>query len=296
MKKLIFIIITSTIFFSTNGLISLNGDFHLIMRNIKLAGSYRAAKDYDNSFRYLNLSQKALHNNKSKEAAYWKAAVKEGFALTYRDIGMYQEALKYIDSAITDFKRIITQPDGSPLPLSHIKEQLNDLIFNREQIKPLNIPQNILNLDNQKLKEIPSTVPAGVENLSLANNKFKNLPNTLSRFNNMKYLDLSDNKIRDGRFNFTTLTNLIWLDLSNNKIKELDESISELKNLNFLDLSGNNMKNIPVGICNLKSLKILNLKDNKIPFEQIANLIKCMPNTNILYDIYVLKGDEEEGL
>ncbi len=294
MKKFSTLIILCLVFFSANGLISLNSDFHQAVRYIKLAGTYRQAKDFDNAFRYLNLSQKMLSQNKSKEAIYWRAAIKEGFALTYKDIGMYPEASKYLDSAINEFKAVIVQPDGSPLPLEHIREQLNEMQITKQIIKPLQSLQNILNYDNQKLKEFPSDIPNNIENLSLSNNRFKTIPSGLANYNRIKYLDLSNNKIRDGRFNFSVLPNVLWLNLSNNKIRNLDESISALKKIEFLDLSGNAIKKIPFGLCELKTLKVLNLKDNKIPFEQITNLIKCLPNTNILYDIYVLKGDELE--
>ena len=72
-------------------------------------------------------------------------------------------------------------------------------------------------------------------------------------------------------------------------------NISELKQLQFLDLSGNALKNIPIGIAELKHLRILNIKGNKIPFEQISNLIRILPNTNILYDEFILKGEEEDS-
>lgn len=296
MKKTIISLMIIAVFLSSNYLISKGGNINLGIKYIKLATSYREAKDYDNAFKYLKESQAIIYKYKTAEAKYWKAAIKENYALTYREIGMMEEFHRYLDSAISDYKVIISQPDGSPMPLQLIKDNLNNLNYTKEYSAALTNTgsNNTINYDNQKLKEIPNEIPNSVINLSLANNRLKDIPFRILEFNKLKYLNLANNKIKAVKIDFSRLQNLQWINLSGNKIRSIDESISQLKNLNFLDLSNNALKKLPLGLGNLKNLKVLNLKNNKIPFEQIAQLIKSLPNTNILYDTYVLKGEEQE--
>ena len=295
MKNLIISVLIVGMFLTANYLISQGSGLNLGVRYIKLSMSYREAHDYDNAFKYLNESQAIIYKDKTKSAKYWKAAIRENLAYTYKEIGMLDEAQKYLDSAINDYKSIITQPDGSPLPLQLLKENLNALNFSKEQIK--GITKNgatTINYDNQKFKELPNDIPSNVENLSLANNRFRDMPSQIMSLKNLKYLNMANNKLKSVKIDFSRLSGLLWIDFSSNKIRTIDESIANLKSLNFLDLSNNSLKTLPIGLCNLKNLKVLNLKNNKIPFEQIAQLIKCLPNANILYDTYILKGNEIE--
>ncbi len=296
MKKTINIIMILLVFLSSNYLISKANNLNLGIRYIKLASSYREARDYDNAFKYLKESQSIIYKYKNADARYWKAAIKENFAYTYKAIGMNEEAQRYLDSAIVDYKILIAQPDGSPIPLQLLRENMLNLNFTKEQFKSFDKSDyTTINYDNQKLKELPNNTPNNVVNLSITDNRFKDIPFNIQNFTDLKYLNLANNKIKAIKLDFSKLKNLNWLNLSGNKIRTIDESISELKNLNFLDLSNNLLKKLPLGLCNLKNLKVLNLKNNKIPFEQIAQLIKCLPNTNILYDTFIRKGDEIEA-
>jgi Leucine-rich repeat (LRR) protein len=295
MKKTINVIMILLVFLSSNFLISKGTILNLGIRYIKLAMSYREAHDYDNAFKYLKESQAIIYKYQNIEAKYWKAAIQENLAYTYKDIGLYEEAQKYLDSAINQYKIIIAQPDGSPIPLQLLKENMSNLTFSKEQFKAFTKSDiTTINYDNQKLKELPNNTANNVVNLSVSNNRFTDIPAQLINFKDLKYVNLANNKIKSVKLDFSRLPILQWLDLSGNKIRTIDESIAYLKNLNFLDLSNNALKTLPAGLCNLKNLKVLNLKKNKIPFEQIAQLIKCLPNTNILYDTYIRKGDEIE--
>jgi len=60
-----------------------------------------------------------------------------------------------------------------------------------------------------------------------------------------------------------------------------------------LDLSDNDLEEIPRNICGCENLQVLNLKGNEINFESLTNIIRCLPNTNILFDEYEPKSEEE---
>ena len=277
--------------------LSANDSFADAVKFIKLSNTYRESKDYESAIKFLKRSKAAIETTKfNRESKYWLAAIDESYFYIFRDLGLIDEARKHLNSALAAFERIINQKDGSPLPLDLIRDNLKNLEYQNQLLKPETFGLNkIINLDNQKLKQVPSDLQLDLENLSMANNKLRDFPASLFQYKEIKYLNLSNNRIRNIQFDFANLNKLIWLNLSNNSLKTMQGNISELKQLQFLDLSGNALKNIPIGIAELKHLRILNIKGNKIPFEQISNLIRKLPNTNILYDEYILKGEEEDS-
>ena len=150
-----------------------------------------------------------------------------------------------------------------------------------------------VNYDKCKLKTLDKELPADVENVSAAENKLKDFPYVALQLKKLKYLNLRDNRI----VNFTIgerNAKLEWLDLSNNKLKVVPETIANLPNLTFLDLSGNKLKDLPISLTSLKKLKWLNLKNNKIPSDKLKNIIKALPETNIMHDEYILKAQTKE--
>lgn len=279
-----------------------SSEIELAKKYIKLSETYRVSGDYENAFKYLDKSAGILSRFNNGEAKYWKSVVKEYYAYIYSDLGKYDKALISIDKAIQEYEARINQIDGSPLPLKMTRDRIKDLTDNYGQTSATpgisgyasGLPNVSLNLNNQNLKDVPSGIDKSINNLSLGNNRLKSIPGDLSRLNNLEYLDLSNNKIREVRIDFSNFPKLRWLNLSANKIKNIDESIGSLGRLEILDLSANNIKNLPLSLHKLKNLKILNLKNNRIPFEQIANIIKSLPNTNILYDKYELKSETIE--
>ncbi len=121
----------------------------------------------------------------------------------------------------------------------------------------------ILNLSNQKLKELPN-VDKRVKNLILSYNRFRKFPEKLCDFKDLEVLDLSNNRLRN-----------------------LPESVAKLKNLRFLNLENNKIRKLPLSLGKLKKLEYLNLKGNdKIPIEQIINLVRELPNANIVFGEY----------
>ncbi len=214
----------------------------------------------------------------------------------------YQNALDSFNEALAIYKRIIFQPDGSPLPLEAMLKNINDLVDELDSInndapifqKSAIAGEKVLNFDRQKLKNLPSDIPQNSKSISLAYNRFNQFPDGITKFTNLEYLDLSNNRIKNVSTSIGDLDRLHYLDLSNNRITNLSSSIGGLYNLVELNLENNRLKDLPATICNLKNLEILNIRNNKIPFEKISNIIKCLPKCNVLYDEYILKPKQVE--
>jgi Leucine-rich repeat (LRR) protein len=107
-------------------------------------------------------------------------------------------------------------------------------IPNLSQFKKL----RALNLNNNKIKEIPETLPDSLRELYLANNDIKQIPDTLP--NSLQYLYLSGNQIEE--IPKTLPNSLRLLLLAVNQIKEIPDT---LPNLQIFDLRFNKIKEIP---------------------------------------------------
>ncbi len=291
------IIKTLTIFIVTLMLLSFSEDnVSLGTRYLKLGNTYREAGHYEKAADYLNKGRKLLNNVKSWEGKYWTAAANEFFGYLFRDIGMLEEAEAYLKEAKQQYSNLISMADGSQVAVESAMNSLKAIEDQLSGMSKRNTPdaKNILNFDKQKLKNLPPDIPADIENLSLADNRFNEFPSGLLSYPGLKHIDISGNRIKSVPDNIYLLKNLHWLDLSENRLKTIPNGIGKLDKLWELDLSDNRLKDLPPGICEMKNLKILNIRNNKIPFEKIANIIKCLPNTNVLFDEYILKEDAEE--
>jgi Leucine-rich repeat (LRR) protein len=244
-------------------------------RYLKLSATYIMNCDFNEASNFIKKAENRLErsNSTSWDTRYWKAVAKE-----YR--GYLALCLDMKDAAKDNFmeaKRIYTQlvsmKGGSQDAIDNVLNSLDNIeknISSNSFVIPGISNRTILNLDNQKIKDNFSFIPDGIQNLSLANNRIKNV------------------------YGLVDKTNLTHLNLANNRIKELPMNIDDLSNLEWLDLSGNRLKDLPPSMCNMTNLKVLNLKNNRLPIEDITNLIKCLPNTNILYDEYIRKDDSED--
>lgn len=295
MKKIIVLI------FFVFAIISLQADNDLFdegVRFLKLGNTYREAKDYDKATDFINQGKKIVSRDSTWNAKYWTAVSNEFYGYLFRDINMPDLAVEYFEKAIEQYSRIIVQTDGSQVALEPVLESINKLKYQTHKLEnpaPEAIAgEPVVNMDNLKLKSMP-VIAENTENLSMALNKFKSIPAGVFSLKNLRYLNLSNNKIKEVSGSFDDISNLHYLDLSDNKIKSVSDNISELKKLKELDLSNNSLKLIPQGLCEMKQLEVLNLRGNKIKFEQIKNLIQCLPKTNIIHDEYILKEKDQSG-
>lgn len=278
------------------------------IRYLKLGNTYREANEFNKAEEFLNKGKNLVSVGFKWENKYWTAVADEYFAYLYNDLSKMQNdennknyfkqlSFEYFNKAKSQYENLVTIKDGSQDAISEVMKNLDGLNkkFNSTYEQKANqISNNVLNYEKLKLRELPIGIGDNVENLTLAENKFREFPPGLSNFKNLQYLNLSENKIKSISPDLEQLTNLKWLDLSNNKIKELPINLCNLQNLEELNLMNNNLKELPACLCQMSNLKILNLKNNKLPYPQIANLIKCLPNTNIFIDEYKLVDEEDD--
>ncbi len=295
-------------------------DMEQAMRWIKLGNTYRISQNYPKAGEYLKKGLVEIQNCDDYTARYWEAVANEYYAYLYEDIKMYNEAKQHFDKALSIYETVITQKDGSPYALAQVirqrKLRIDSLIQAEsglflqvvkeepaEQIDEkasagddIQIPDTVfleadsksLTFDNQKLKSFNFIIPERTETISARSNRIKEISPMITRLPNLKSLDLEDNRIKDISATVADMDKLEYLNLSRNKIKDLPDAIGDMKSLKYLDLSDNRLKELPANLNNLKNLKVLDLSKNKIPFTSVENLIKQLPNTNIIHDEYSL--------
>lgn len=151
---------------------------------------------------------------------------------------------------------------------------------------------NILDLSNSELKEIPNNISDNITYINLKNNNIKEVD--LSLFgNNVTKIDLSHNNIhkvygyteaceidlsynRISDFNLDKTYSLKNLDLSNNIIGNIDWT-NKFSIMDYVNLSHNNIQKLPTG---LKSTELI-ITDNLINgVDYIASFIRYLDLTN----------------
>lgn len=293
MKKSIILVFISLFVFTS----AKQADLDLAIRYIKLGSTYREGKEFDNSAKYLSEGLKIAQKINSFDGKYWTAAAYENLGYLYRDMSMFDESKKNFNLALDIYNKIIRQEDGSQQAMLAVLNKI-------AQIKSDDIPINfavsgpvkgdIASLASKKLKELPNDIPLSVKSLVLKDNRFRQFPDGISRFSELEYLDLSDNRLRNISESIGNMKKLHYLDLSNNKIDKIPSSISMLQNLRELNLSGNKLKEVNFNLCGLSNLKILNLRNNKLDYQEVLKLVRCLPNTNILFDKYERLDEETQ--
>lgn len=113
-------------------------------------------------------------------------------------------------------------------------------------------------------------------------NKIYNLPNSIGKAKSLKQITLSNNKLKNLPSSFFSLSTLSYVNLDSNSIVNISNNIRNLKNLKSLHLSENPLVYIPEEICELPKLEALVLENTKI-----TNLPKCLGNLQNLVWINV---------
>lgn len=166
-----------------------------------------------------------------------------------------------------------------------------------------------LTLTRTFLTDLPQELEKlNLESLSIANGRFRSIPEVVFQMKNLKSLDLSQNPIDlegIGRLRqlreltlrnigfygvpeeLGNLKNLEKLVISGNKLKEIPDSIFELRNLKKLQINANEIVNVSSRIGELSNLEELNLSYNVI-----ENLPTEMTKLRKLENLNLLKNDQ----
>jgi hypothetical protein len=209
-------------------------------------------------------------------------------------MGMKADSEANFRKALDIFSRIISQRDGSPAAMQNVIESMERLREFAEPSSLFGTSSGIINLSNSKLRTMPYDIPLNSTSLLLSDNRFRDFPDGINRYKNLEYLDLSGNRLRSVSSGIGDLAKLHYLDLSRNRLTTLPVDMAKLQSLRELNLSNNKLKEIPPTLCELKGLRLLNLKGNKIRHEDVMNLVRCLPSTNIVFDEYIRKEDAQE--
>lgn len=266
MKKNLLFLLSVLILFASSAI--LNADT-LYQRYLKLGNTYLHAGNFTKAAEYFRKSQKLAID---ADDDYWLAASHEYFGYYYSALGKPESADKHFKEALDIFERIIRQRDGSNRAMAELRERSDAIKTFRDALDSSTPSEGeVLNFDNRKIEEVMHLLPDNPVNISLAGCRIKNM------------------------YFLTGYESLEFLNLSDNRIKEIPQDIGDLKNLVSLDMSYNRIKSLPVTeLGSMKNLRVLNLKGNKIPFEDIVNLVRLLPRTNISFDEYEIKEDDEE--
>lgn len=118
-----------------------------------------------------------------------------------------------------------------------------------------------LNLSGTGLTKIPETVFSQIhlERLNVSNNALTGAPQAEIRH----------------------LQALKSLDLSDNKLTGLPAELGQLKNLQTLDVSNNALTGLPLELGNLTQLRLLDLSGNAYSVQDLEQISKKLPNTEV---------------
>lgn len=190
--------------------------------------------------------------------------------------------------------------------------QLEELLIGHNPVSKL--PNNLeslkklkrLSINATQIKEFPSDLSAleSLETIGLDHNDFKKVPEPILTIPNLKRLQLNNNKLTDLKFIDERLGGLESIYLYSNELKQIDCEIVHLKSLKKLLIFGNDIDSIPDCVASLTNLEQLEIWSNPIKYispeiqkltklksmrierdnlteEQMEELRKWLPNTEI---------------
>ena len=146
-------------------------------------------------------------------------------------------------------------------------EELRKLIFKLKWSG-----RRVLDLSRKGLSKVPEAVTDLTE--LEEHNYLKELPTSINKLKNLKWLILEYNQLRELPHSICELSNLTLLGVSDNQLCVLPANIKHLKNLRTLELSDNQLKTLPDEICELKELRELYVADNPLTLEGMRKLVK----------------------
>jgi Leucine-rich repeat (LRR) protein len=143
-------------------------------------------------------------------------------------------------------------------------------------------------LGGQQLSELPGNIGNlfNLYEVNISQNNLEYLPDSFCELKSLGDLKIPANNLKKLPECFSGLQNLKSLDLSTNpRLAGSDYLIiiSKLSSLESLDLSYNNIEHFPKEIFSLKKLKEFILTGNSLSKDEIDNLKKQFPSTQLVF-------------
>uniref|UniRef100_A0AAY4EF04 Osteomodulin n=1 Tax=Denticeps clupeoides TaxID=299321 RepID=A0AAY4EF04_9TELE len=144
-----------------------------------------------------------------------------------------------------------------------------------------------LYMERNQLKEVPSELPAGLEQLRLSRNQISKIPaGAFDKMDHLVLLDLHHNKISDsnlGKNVFKDLKNLMQLNLAHNILRKMPSNVPSGIFQLFLDR--NNIEEIPENYFK----NFINLAFVRLNYNQLSDkgLPKMVFNVSTLLDLHL---------
>ncbi len=166
--------------------------------------------------------------------------------------------------------------------------QLEETYVYMDLQEALRFPEKVLRLElrKKKLKEVPKEVFQfkNLQWLDLGKNNITELPDSLYKLENLQFLNVSRNKLTSLPKQIGKMLNLVYINANNNDLVGLPPQIGNLERLRVLDLWSNELSDFPEALSKLKDLRVMDLRAITISQENINQLKKWLPNTNVHTD------------
>eukprot|EP00002_Diphylleia_rotans_P029127 TRINITY_DN5914_c0_g1_i13.p1 TRINITY_DN5914_c0_g1~~TRINITY_DN5914_c0_g1_i13.p1 ORF type:complete len:1997 (-),score=306.22 TRINITY_DN5914_c0_g1_i13:2138-8128(-) len=267
---------------------------------------------------FTQLEELRLWGNPIEELPDWIVILRNLNHLYVDDSGM----LKRAPAGVTRLKCYGAPPTGErvtdgltklsfyePLNGYHIGEELTELA----QLVPSWTLLTKLDVSNNKISTIPETISTLTKlrvlvfGSKFGGNELPSLPDCLSTLTGLDHLAMQSNKITQLPEWLSSFFNLTYLDIGSNSFTELPGAIANLVSLKDLLIHGNPAQDLPEWITCFKNVTNLGVigRDKKFSFKRIpkfynrVSLLKslqsvCHPKSVTLYQHWEAFHDGEE--
>ena len=313
MKKILFFLLFSQLYFSQNWSISFAERTALVSIYNSTSGETWSQK-WDLEKDPKNWYGIKIKNGSVTEINLRGNALKGNFPITVSSFSKLQkldlssnQLTGEISPAISSLSNLVRldisnnrftgDPTAAILPLSNLQEISignNQFTFADINVFLQNFPSlKILDLSHTGLNAVPAKVSTllSLESLNLSNNTISQNFNNLGQLIKLNELNLSGNQLTKIPTEIASLSALVSLDLSNNLFStNYANVLGNFKNLEWLSLANNQITDFPSELFQLKKLVHLNFSGNKIAsgFESLLTLTE-------LEQIYLDKNNISGG-
>lgn len=174
------------------------------------------------------------------------------------------------------------------LSLTVFSQQIPDSVLVFKSLDKINVSDSnvvALKLKRKGYKSVPDSLSKyeNLKYLDLSGNKITEIPSWLNQFDSLQYLKLTGNKIRSINPDLSQLP-LNYLDLGNNQLDSLTDSIGQFNSIEYLILWSNNLYSFSDSLTQLGNLVKLDLRGMSISYDEQDRISELLPKTRIHFD------------